>query len=59
MDKACIAVVESPNIPSSCLLPLANSFILGFFFSILPDVISDNMPIFFLQNILNSPLVPI
>ena len=30
------------------LLPLFNSFDFNFFFSILPDVISDNMPVPFL-----------
>ena len=43
-----IAVVESFNIPNPCLLPLANSFDFDLSFLILPNVISDNIPIPFL-----------
>jgi hypothetical protein len=48
VDKAHTVVAESSNIPNSCLLPLANSFTFNFSFSILPDIIFDNTPIFFL-----------
>ena len=40
-------------------LLLINLFTFNLFFLILPDVISNNTPIFFLQNILNSLLIPI
>ena len=43
-----IVVVKFINTPNPCLLPLFNSFNFNFSFSILPDVISDNMPIPFL-----------
>ena len=43
-----IAKVRSFNAFNSHLLPLSGSFNFDFSFSILPDVISDNMPIFFL-----------
>ena len=43
-----IAEVGSFNIPDSYLLPLADSFNFNFFFSILPDIISNNIPISFL-----------
>jgi hypothetical protein len=43
-----IAVVGSSNTPNLYLLPLANFFNFNFFFSILPNIISDNMPIPFL-----------
>ena len=42
------AGVGSFNIPSPCLSPLANPFAFDFSFSILPDVISDNIFIPFL-----------
>ena len=40
-----IAAVGSFNTPNPYLLPLANSFNFNFSFLILPDVISDNIPI--------------
>ena len=40
--------VESVNTPNSYLLPLFSFFDFNFSFLILPDVISDNMPIPFL-----------
>ena len=40
--------VEFVNTPNPYLLPLSSSFNFDFFFLILPDVISDNIPIFFL-----------
>ena len=43
-----IAIIGSSNAPSSYLLPLANSFNFNFSFLILPDVISNNIPIPFL-----------
>ena len=54
-----IAAVGSFNTPNFYLLPLADSFNFNLFFSILPDIISNNTPVLFLQNILNSLLVPI
>ena len=36
------------NIPNPYLLPLANSLNFNFFFLILPNIISDNIPIPFL-----------
>ena len=48
MDKAYIVVVKSSNIPNFYLLPSANPFAFNFSFLILPDIISDNTPIFFL-----------
>ena len=41
-------VVGSFNIPNLCLLPLSSSFDFDFSFLILPDVISDNIPVPFL-----------
>ena len=41
------------------LLPLVNSFDFNSFFLILPDIIFNNTPVPFLQNILNSLLIPI
>ena len=43
-----IVEVESVNAPNLYLLPLSGSFNFDFSFSILPDVISDNIFIFFL-----------
>jgi hypothetical protein len=43
-----IAVVGSSNTPNFCLLPLVNSFNFNFSFLILPDIISNNIPIPFL-----------
>ena len=43
-----IAVVGSSNTPNPYLLPLANSFNFNFFFLILPDIISNNIPVPFL-----------
>ena len=40
--------VESINTPNPYLLPLSSSFNFDFSFSMLPDVISDNTPVFFL-----------
>ena len=36
------------NIFNPCLLPLADFFASDFSFLILPDVLSDNIPVFFL-----------
>ena len=41
------AVVESVNALNSHLLPLSSSLNFDFFFSILPDIISNNIPVFF------------
>ena len=57
IEIAYIAVVGSFNAFSPYLLPLANSLNFNFSFSILPDIISNNTPIPFLWNILNSLLV--
>ena len=43
-----IAAVGSFNTPNPCLLPLSGSFDFDLSFSILPDVISDNISIPFL-----------
>ena len=43
-----IAVVESFNTLNFYLLPLANFFNFNYFFSILPNIISDNIPVLFL-----------
>ena len=43
-----IAEVGSSNTPSPYLLPLANPFNFNLSFLILPDIISNNMPILFL-----------
>ena len=40
--------IGSINTPNSYLLPLSDSFSFDFSFLILPDVISDNMPVLFL-----------
>ena len=48
VEMAHIVVVGSVNAPNSYLLPLFSSFNFDFSFSILPDIISDNMPIPFL-----------
>ena len=45
MEIAYIAVVKSFNIPNPYLLLLANSFNFNLSFLILPDVISNNIPI--------------
>ena len=59
VEIAYIVVVGSFNASDFYLLPLANSFNFDFSFLILPDVISDNIPVLFLWNILGSPLIPI
>ena len=43
-----IIEVEFINAPNPHLLPLSSSFNFNLSFSILPDVISDNMPVPFL-----------
>ena len=48
IKNAYIVVVGSFNTLGPCLLPLANFFNFDFSFLILPDVLSDNIPIFFL-----------
>ena len=48
VEMAYIAEVESINISNPYLLPLSGSFNFNLSFSILPDVISDNIPVFFL-----------
>ena len=48
MEIAYIAKVGFIDIPNLYLLPLSGSFDFDFSFLILPDVISDNMPVFFL-----------
>ena len=48
MKIAYIAEVGSINASNSYLLPLSGSFNFDFFFLILPDIISNNMPVFFL-----------
>ena len=45
---AYIAEVKSINTSNFYLLPLSGSFDFNFSFSILPNVISDNTPVFFL-----------
>ena len=45
---AYIVEVESINAPNPYLLPLFNSFNFDLSFSILPNVISNNIPVFFL-----------
>ena len=47
VEIAYIAEVKSINIPNSYLLPLSGSFNFDLSFLILPNIISDNMPIFF------------
>ena len=48
IEIAYIAVVGFINASNPYLLPLSNSFNFDFSFSILPDVISDNIPVLFL-----------
>ena len=48
VEIAYIAEVGSFNTPNPHLLPLSGSFNFDFSFLILPDVISDNIPLFFL-----------
>ena len=48
VEIAYIVAVGSFNTPNPYLLPLANSFNFNFSFLILPDVISNNIPIPFL-----------
>ena len=48
VEIAYIVGVKSINTPNSHLLPLSSSFNFDFSFSILPNVISDNIPVFFL-----------
>ena len=48
IEIAYIARVEFINAPNPHLLPLSGSFNFNFSFLILPDVISDNIPVFFL-----------
>ena len=48
MKIAYIAEVKSVNISNPYLLPLSGSFNFDLFFLILPDVISDNIPVPFL-----------
>ena len=48
VEVAYIAVVGSINTPNPYLLLLSGSFNFNFFFSILPDVISNNTPVPFL-----------
>ena len=48
VEIAYIAKVESINTSNPYLLPLSSSFDFDFSFLILPDVISDNIPILFL-----------
>jgi hypothetical protein len=43
-----IAVVGSFNTPNLCLLPLADFFNFDFSFLILPNIISNNIPVLFL-----------
>ena len=43
-----IVIVGSFNAPNSYLLPLADSFNFNLFFLILPNIISNNMPVPFL-----------
>ena len=48
VEMAYIVKVESINTLNPYLLPLFGSFNFDFSFSILPNIISDNMPVFFL-----------
>ena len=48
IEIAYIVEVESVNAPNLYLSPLSNSFNFDFFFLILFNIISDNMPISFL-----------
>ena len=45
---AYIVKVGSINASNPYLLPLSDSFNFDIFFSILPDIISDNIPVLFL-----------
>ena len=45
VEIAYIVVIRSFNTPNFYLLPLADSFNFNFSFSILPNVISNNMPV--------------
>ena len=47
VDKKKEFKVESVNISDPYLLPLSSFFNFNFSFLILPDIISDNMPVFF------------
>ena len=47
VEIAYIVKVGSINIPNFYLLPLSNSLNFDFSFSILPNVISNNTPVFF------------
>ena len=57
MEIAYTVVVGSINTPNSYLLPLADFFDFNPFFLVLPDVISNNIPVLFFKNILNSLLI--
>ena len=48
VEIAYIVIVGSFNTSNPCLLPLSGSFDFNLSFSILPDVISDNIPVPFL-----------
>ena len=48
VEIAYIIKVESVDAPNSYLLPLSSSFDFDFFFLILPNIISDNIPVPFL-----------
>ena len=48
MEITYIAEVGFFNAPNPYLLPLANFFVSDFFFLILPDILSNNMPVLFL-----------
>ena len=48
MEMAYIVEVESIDAFNPYLLPLSGSFNFNLSFLILPDIISDNMPVFFL-----------
>ena len=48
VEIAYTAKVESVNTPNSHLLPLSSSFNFNLSFLILPDIISNNIPIPFL-----------
>ena len=48
VEIAYTVIVGFINASNPYLLPLSGSFNFDFFFLILPNVISDNMPVFFL-----------
>ena len=48
MEIAYIVEVKSINAPNPYLLPLSNSFNFNLSFLILPDIISNNIPVPFL-----------